>query len=98
MRRVILSEWMSLDGVVQSAGSDDDTSDGFRHGGWHVPYMDNSAVEWVTAGLNDAGGLLFGRRTYELLAGYWLHAREEEAEMAQPFELSFRSMWRQQDF
>jgi len=37
MRNVIVNEWMSFDGVVQSAGADDDTSNGFAHGGWHIP-------------------------------------------------------------
>ena len=84
MRRVIVNEWMTFDGVVQSAGADDDTSGGFDHGGWHLPYMDKVAQEWVVEGYADAGGFLFGRRTYELLAGYWPHAKEEEQVVARP--------------
>jgi hypothetical protein len=44
MRRVIVNEWMSLDGVVQAPGApDEDTSGGFEHGGWHLRYFDDSA-------------------------------------------------------
>jgi dihydrofolate reductase len=84
MRKVIVNEWMSFDGVVQSAGADDDTSNGFAHGGWHLPYFDDTAQKWVAAGYADAGAFLFGRRTYELLASYWPHAKPEEAPVADP--------------
>ena len=84
MRKVIVNEWMSFDGVVQSAGADDDTSNGFAHGGWHLPYMDETAQKWVADGYADAGGFLLGRRTYELLAGYWPNAKREEAPVAEP--------------
>jgi dihydrofolate reductase len=84
MRNVIVVEWMSLDGVVQSAGAADDTTGGFQHGGWHVPYFDELAQSWVVEGYAEAGGFLFGRRTYELLAGYWPNAREEDEPVAGP--------------
>ena len=84
MRKVIISEWMSFDGVVQSAGADDDTSNGFGHGGWHIRYFDQASQQWVADGYAQAGGFLFGRRTYELLAGYWPHAKPEEAPVAEP--------------
>lgn len=84
MRRIIANEWTSLDGVVQSAGADDDTSGGFEHGGWHLPYFDEISQHWVVEGYAAAGGFLFGRRTYELLAGYWPNAREEEQAIARP--------------
>jgi dihydrofolate reductase len=84
MRKVIANEWMSLDGVIQSAGSDDDTTGGFKHGGWHLPYFDEIAQRWVVEGYQSAGGFLFGRRTYELLAGYWPNASEEEQAIARP--------------
>ena len=84
MRKVIVNEWMSFDGVVQSAGADDDTSNGFAHGGWHIPYFDHTSQQWVADGYAKAGGFLFGRRTYELLAGYWPHAGPEEAPVAEP--------------
>jgi dihydrofolate reductase len=84
MRNVIVVEWMSLDGVIQSAGADDDTTGGFEHGGWHPPYFDEPAMNWVLEGYRQAGGFLFGRRMYELLAGYRPTASEEEQPVAGP--------------
>lgn len=84
MGKVIANEFMSLDGVIQSSGANDDPSGGFRHGGWHLPYFDEIARRWVVEGYQAAGGFLFGRRTYELLAGYWPNAREDEQVVARP--------------
>ena len=85
MRRLIASEWMTLDGVVQAPGqADEDPSGGFTHGGWHIPYFDDPSRRWVVEGYAGAGGFVFGRRTYELLASYWPHASEEEQVIARP--------------
>ena len=85
MRKVIVCEWMSLDGVVQApAYSDEDTSGGFEHGGWHLPYFDERSLQWVAATLSTAGGFLFGRRTYEVFAAHWPKASEEEQAFARP--------------
>jgi dihydrofolate reductase len=85
MRKVVVNEWMTLDGVVQAPGTaDEDTSGGFKHGGWHMPYFDDLSRNWVVEGYTDAGGFLLGRRTYELLASYWPHASQEEQVIAEP--------------
>jgi dihydrofolate reductase len=85
MRKVVVNEWMTLDGVVQAPGyPDEDTSGGFKHGGWHMQYFDDLSRNWVVEGYEDAGGFLFGRRTYELLASYWPNASEEERAVADP--------------
>ena len=85
MRKVIVNEWMSLDGVVQAPGHpDEDRDGGFEHGGWHLPYFDDISRNWVVEGYEDAGGFLFGRRTFESLAGYWPNAAEEEQVIARP--------------
>jgi dihydrofolate reductase len=85
MRQVIAMEWMTLDGVVQAPGqADEDTSGGFTHGGWHMPYFDDLSRNWVVEGYASAGGFLFGRRTYEVLASYWPNASEEEQVIAEP--------------
>jgi dihydrofolate reductase len=85
MRNVIVDEWMSLDGVVQAPGlPDEDTSGGFAHGGWHVDYFDDLSQRWVLESVTGAGGFLLGRRTYEILAGYWPDAPEEEQAVAEP--------------
>jgi dihydrofolate reductase len=85
MRKVIVNEFMTLDGVVQApGGADEDTSGGFEHGGWHMPYMDEVAQKEVLEGINEAGGFLLGRRTYEIFAAYWPNAPEEEQVIAEP--------------
>ena len=85
MRKVIVNEWMTLDGVVQAPGApDEDTSGGFAHGGWHMPYLDEAAQARVVEGLREAGAFLLGRRTYEIFAAYWPNAPEEEQVVAEP--------------
>ena len=86
MRKVIVNEFLSLDGVAQApGGADEDTSGGFAHGGWHMRYMeDEVAQRWVVGSIVDAGGFLLGRRTYEIFAAYWPNAPEEEQVVAEP--------------
>jgi dihydrofolate reductase len=70
MRRLIVSEWMTLDGVVQAPTSpEEDCDGGFEHGGWHQPHKGDLAFQqWVTESIAGAGGFLFGRRTYQNFA------------------------------
>jgi dihydrofolate reductase len=85
MRKLIVNEFMSLDGVVQSPGSaDEDPSGGFKNGGWHMKYVDDVTREWVVRTVTGAGGFLLGRRTYEIFAGYWPKAPKEEQVLADP--------------
>jgi dihydrofolate reductase len=86
MRRLIVNEFMSLDGVAQAPGApDEDTSGGFKHGGWNLRYMeDQLAQRWALGGIIEAGGFLLGRRTYEIFAAYWPNAPEEEQVIAEP--------------
>ena len=81
-----MNEFLSLDGVAQAPGAaDEDPTGGFDHGGWHMRYMeDETAREWVLRGILDAGGYLLGRRTFEIFAGYWPNAPEEEQVIAEP--------------
>lgn len=52
MRKVIVNEWMSLDGVVQGPSTpDEDPSGGFEHGGWHLRYFDDLSRSWVVENL-----------------------------------------------
>lgn len=70
--KLVLMEFLTLDGVSQGPGSpDEDTSDGFTHGGWFVPYLDEPFVQIVTAWAGAADAYLFGRRTYENFARDW---------------------------
>ena len=86
MPKLIVNEFMSLDGVAQApGGADEDPSGGFRHGGWHMQYMeDEAAMNRVLEGIVEAGGFLLGRRTYEIFAAYWPTAPEEEQVVAEP--------------
>ena len=85
MRKVIVDEWMTLDGVAQAPGEEnEDTTGGFRYGGWHMDYVDEAFQNWMLTNLNEAGGFLLGRRTYEGFAGHWPNASEEEQPIAEP--------------
>jgi dihydrofolate reductase len=86
MRRVIVAEWMTLNGVVQSPSSPtEDASGGWRHGGWHPPYLDEAGMKWSLTNVLEAGAYLFGRRTYDIFAAYWPTAPQEEQFLAEPF-------------
>jgi len=79
MRKVIVSEFLTLDGVMQAPGlPDEDRSGGFEHGGWQMPLMDEDAGSVITQGLAATGGLLLGRVTYEIFAGYWPNAPADD--------------------
>src|ERR1700733_8068213 len=71
--RVVVTDFMSLDGVVQAPGGpDEDTDGGFAHGGWSHPYFDPDAmVTVIDEVMADSEALLFGRRTWEGMAGAW---------------------------
>jgi dihydrofolate reductase len=85
MRKVIVNEFMSLDGVAQAPGAaDEDRSGGFGHGGWHMRYFDDLSQKRVLESIVEAGGFLLGRRTYEIFAAYWPKAPEEEQVIAEP--------------
>ena len=71
--RVVVSELISLDGVVQAPGGEhEDLDGGFRHGGWSMPFFDPETMGPVLDEIMDtAAALLFGRRTYETMAAAW---------------------------
>ncbi|MFF5535398.1 dihydrofolate reductase family protein [Streptomyces cinerochromogenes] len=71
--RVVVTEFISLDGVVQAPGGpEEDTDGGFAHGGWSHPYFDPEVVGGAfAAGLEKAEALLYGRRTYRTMAAAW---------------------------
>lgn len=70
--KLVLQEFLSLDGVSQGPGSpDEDTTDGFTRGGWLVPHLDDRFETVVSGWLAEADAFLFGRRTYESFARDW---------------------------
>jgi dihydrofolate reductase len=71
--RVVVNEFMSLDGVVQApGGAEEDTDGGFVHGGWSMPYFDPEVMgAAVGQGMATADALLFGRQTWQGMAAAW---------------------------
>jgi dihydrofolate reductase len=71
--RLVLSDFISLDGVVQAPGGErEDLDGGFRHGGWSMPYFDPEAMgAAIGEAMGSTAALLFGRRTYQTMAAAW---------------------------
>ena len=79
MRKLTVSEFVSLDGVMQApGGADEDTEGGFRHGGWQMGYFDDVAGERIGASMAQTGAFLLGRRTYEIFAAFWPSAPDDD--------------------
>ena len=69
---------ITLDGVMQAPGGpEEDTSGGFKYGGWTVPYFDDSLGEVMGKQMGEPFDLLLGKTTYEIFAGYW--PKQDEA-------------------
>jgi dihydrofolate reductase len=76
---------VSVDGVMQGLGApDEDRSGGFERGGWAIPLFDNEAATVLNQVYQRADAFLFGRRTYELFAGYWGAAERARAAAEDP--------------
>ncbi|WP_061244263.1 dihydrofolate reductase family protein [Leptospira noguchii] len=72
MRKIIVLEFLTLDGVIQAGGGpEEDTSGGFPYGGWQVPYSDNVIGTVMKQQMNMPFDLLLGRKTFEIWAPYW---------------------------
>jgi len=70
--RIVIIEFISLDGVVQApGGADEDTDGGFAHGGWSHPFFDETVGGAFNDALTSADALLFGRRTWQTMAAAW---------------------------
>lgn len=88
MSTIIINMFLTLDGVAQAPGApDEDRDSGFEHGGWQVPYFTDEQGEIVNRWQQPAGGLLLGRRTYDIFAAHWPHlpADHEHAGIARAF-------------
>lgn len=78
MGKLIVTEFVTLDGVGQAPGGpDEDRDGGFAHGGWQAPLLDQEAGGVLFEQARNMDALLLGRRTYQIFAGYWPTAPEE---------------------
>jgi len=74
MRKIIIQEFITLDGVMQAPGGpDEDTESGFKWGGWTAPYFREAdeALPEVMAEWMRSTDILLGRKTFDIFAGYW---------------------------
>jgi dihydrofolate reductase len=78
MRKVIVLEHISIDGVIQAPGGpDEDTSGGFAYGGWIAPYSDEILGTALRRQMNMPFDLLVGRKTFEIWAQFWPQHADE---------------------
>ena len=78
MRKLIVSTFVTLDGVMQAPGGPgEDDSGGFAFGGWSVNYWDEQMGQVMGEAMSAPFDLVLGRRTYDIFAAYWPHAPEE---------------------
>lgn len=72
MRKIVVLEFISLDGVMQAPGGpEEDTSGNFKYGGWTVPFFDEVTGREMGKQMKGEYDLLLGRKTYDIFAGYW---------------------------
>jgi dihydrofolate reductase len=78
MRKLIVSTFLTLDGVMQAPGGPaEDDSGGFAHGGWSVNYWDDQMCRVMGEAMSVPFDLVLGRKTYDIFAAHWPHAPEE---------------------
>jgi dihydrofolate reductase len=78
MGKLVVTEFVTLDGVAQAPGApDEDPERGFTHGGWQAPLLDDESGRDMFEQAQGMDALLLGRTTYEIFAGYWPTAPED---------------------
>ena len=78
MRKIIVGAQVSMDGVMQAPGGPtEDPTNGFKFGGWSMPYFDEAGGEEIMSLFKDKFDLLLGRKTYEIFAAYWPYYEED---------------------
>ncbi|MFE4613850.1 dihydrofolate reductase family protein [Streptomyces niveus] len=79
MRKLMVTTFVSLDGVMQGpGGSDEDRDGGFEHGGWSVPHFGPDLIQRMTDLVQRADALLVGRKTYDIFAATWPLAEADD--------------------
>jgi dihydrofolate reductase len=83
MRPLVVTTFLTLDGVMQAPGGpEEDPSGGFAHGGWSYPYADEDFGQQMERWFTDAEDFLLGRTTYEIFASFWPQVPPESSEVA----------------
>jgi dihydrofolate reductase len=78
MRKLIVTTFLTLDGVMQAPGGPGEDEDrGFRHGGWSVPYWDDQIGAFMEETMGKPFDLVLGRKTYDIFAAFWPTASDE---------------------
>ena len=72
MGRIVISEWMSLDGVFDATLMDQ----------WFIPFHSDRRADWIRAGIDACESMLYGRTTYQMLAPYWSALKQNEMGVA----------------
>ena len=85
MSKLTMTAFVSLDGVMQAPGGPgEDSSGGFKYGGWTAPYGDSELLASMLQWFSQAGSFLLGRKTYKIFAGYWPKATDPNDPIAKP--------------
>lgn len=91
MRKVVVVENMTLDGVMQAPGRpDEDVRGGFEHGGWALPYNDSVMGKAMGGRMAEGGDMVFGRRTYE---DFYASGRTGRTTLTRRCSTAPRSTW-----
>ena len=79
MRKLIVLSFITLDGVMQAPGGpEEDTTGGFKYGGWTVGYWDDFLGGVMDEQMSKPFDLLLGRKTYEIFAAYWPYVKSDD--------------------
>jgi dihydrofolate reductase len=83
MSNLVVSTFVTLDGVMQAPGGPgEDKSGGFQHGGWLVPLFDEETGTFMNEVFERVGSFLLGRKTYDIFSGHWPHVTDEDDPIA----------------
>jgi dihydrofolate reductase len=79
MKKLVVGEFLTLDGVMQAPSYPwEDTEGGFKYGGWQMPYFDDEKGKIIGELIAAADALLLGRATYQIFAAYWPNAPKDD--------------------
>ncbi|MFJ3953802.1 dihydrofolate reductase family protein [Streptomyces sp. Je 1-4] len=83
MSKLIVTAFVTLDGVMQAPGGpNEDVDAGFEHGGWQVPYVDDDFMELIQGVFERTDHLLLGRKTYDIFAAHWPRVTDQNDPIA----------------